>query len=290
MIRTFYFATYLMSQSYFINSLPEGFVFVQDVDPGIKESIRYSTNENFLGQPFVAYKNGASAILTLKAAQALSKVQKFLRGAGAGYSLVIYDAYRPMADVEFFSEMMKDEPNNDQKAKYYPFIDKHRIFAQGFLSPRSSHSRGSTVDLTLIERDKQVKAVHARDRILSDGRKIFYLDDNTVDMGSSFDLFDDASYINSSLVDPNARNMRNFLRQSMEKHGFVGYDKIWWHYTLRDEPYPNTYYDFAIEVRNATASPNGANGRKPSVAITNLSTTIAVLYIIAVIHRKLMYI
>lgn len=163
-----------MAQS--ADSVPDGFVFVRDIEPSIIESLRYATNENFIGYPLLGYKPDSSAILTKKAAENLAKVQKYL--LEKGYSLVIYDAYRPDKTVKQFGEWVRNEQTSGEQSKYYPFLQKSDLMTKGYLSSTSGHSRGSTVDLTIIELGKAVKPVEPQERQLADGRVILYLGNN----------------------------------------------------------------------------------------------------------------
>ena len=125
------------------------------------------------------------------------------------------------------------------------------MFELGYVAKRSGHSRGSTIDLTLIKQDQQLHDIKEEKRTLLDGYTITFLDDGTVDMGSSFDLFDVASHFENNLVTEEFKKLRTYLKNVMEKYGFKNLAEEWWHFTLKDEPYPATkddsYFDFAIE-------------------------------------------
>lgn len=223
---------------------PTNFVFLTDIDPTIIEHSRYFTSENFLGRPVIGY-NGPRISCTREAALALKSAQaEFLKD---GYRLVVYDGYRPQRAVNEFVKWSLDK--NDQVAKhlYYPTINKAHAFKLGYIAKKSGHSRGSTFDLTLIPIGQKLQDIKVTSRELLNGEVIPFLDDNTVDMGSSFDLFHQVSNHDSLLVTPKQHEMRNFLRSVMKKHGFKEYKGEWWHYTLEHEPYPNTYFDYVIE-------------------------------------------
>lgn len=166
-----------------------------------------------------------------------------------GYSLVVYDGYRSQTAVNHFIEWAQTS-DESQKHLYYPTIDKKAVFPPGYVSKKSGYSRGSTVDFSIIKLNEKLYDVEITERRLSDGSKIQFLDDGTIDMGSSFDLLHPASHYDSQLIQPEYLLMRNFLKKVMEDHGFRRYDKEWWHYTLEDEPYPDTYFDFPIEENN----------------------------------------
>ena len=147
---------------------------------------------------------------------------------------------------------MKSENVNDQlkKDRYYPRINKADVFQLGYVARRSGHSRGSTIDLTLIKIDERLHEVEAVDRILTDGYSVKFLDDGTLDMGSSFDLFDHASHYENGLIENECKQLRTYLKVAMEKHGFNNYAEEWWHFTLMNEPFPadqeSSYFDFEV--------------------------------------------
>lgn len=223
--------------------LPLNFVYLKDIDPTIIQSVRYATKNNFVGQVINSY-NIAEVILTRVAAEALKDVQTYIKTEG--YSLVVYDGYRPQTAVNHFINWSQSF-NESHKDLYYPTIDKQAVFSLGYVAKKSGHSRGSTVDLSIVKLDEKLHDIEISEKTLSDGSKIQFLDDGTVDMGSSFDLLHPASHHNSQLITEEYLTRRNFLKKAMEDHGFRSYDKEWWHYTLNNEPYPDTYFDFPIE-------------------------------------------
>ncbi len=224
--------------------LPQDFVYVKDINPSIIESLRYYSKENFIGIQIDGYKANR-VILTKQAAEALSNVQQEL--LKQGYSLVVYDAYRPQRAVDMFITWSQDLNDQVEKSKYYPRVDKSEVFQLGYVTKKSGHTRGSTVDLTIIKLNSVPHEVQIEKRYLTDGSQILFLNDGTIDMGSSFDLFDEASHHDTALVKPEFLKMRDYLREIMKKNGFYEYKKEWWHYTLKDEPFPNTYFDFDVE-------------------------------------------
>lgn len=225
------------------STLPEGFVFLSDVDPTIIENVRYATDENFLGRVVPGY-NTKRIVVTKAAANALKAAHEDLKKQG--YTLVVYDAYRPQRSVDAFVKWAEDMNDLAVKSKYYPTIDKKDLFKLDYIAAKSSHTRGSTFDLTIIKTGHALKNINQSQRTLISGETIPFLDDNTIDMGSSFDLFHPASHHDSPLVDKKYTQMRNVLRDMMKKHGFKEYKEEWWHYTLMNEPYPDTYFDFVI--------------------------------------------
>jgi D-alanyl-D-alanine dipeptidase len=222
--------------------LPKGFVFLTEVDPSILESVRYYGSENFMGRPVPGYALNR-IVLTEQAALALQQVNTSLKKQG--YKLVVYDAYRPQTAVNAFIDWSKHPEDRIAKALYYPTLQKNEIFEEGYISPRSQHTRGSTVDLTLIRVNQALKPIHLEKRTLSNHEVIPFLDDNTVDMGASFDLFHRVSHHQSILITPEQQAHRDLLRKEMEKAGFQAYDTEWWHYLLKNEPFPETYFDFS---------------------------------------------
>jgi D-alanyl-D-alanine dipeptidase len=222
-------------------AIPEGFVYLDELDKTIQNSIRYFSTENFIGTRVDGYKI-ARIVITKQAAQALSKVQKEL--LKDGYSIVVYDAYRPQKAVNHFMRWSEDLNDQAMKAKYYPSIDKKNVFALGYVSKKSGHSRGSTIDLSILKIGAKLKTPTFR---LRGAKALPFLDDGTIDMGSSWDFFGEASHHNSPKVAYEYTTQRNYLRTKMEKQGFRAYDQEWWHYTLNNEPFPDTYFDFDIE-------------------------------------------
>ncbi len=225
----------------------KGFVYLHDIDPTIQTSLRYFSNENFVGERVEGYKKNV-VIMTKQAAEALKKVQAAV--GKDGYSLVVYDAYRPQRGVNHFMKWSKNS-SQAKKVGYYPRVDKTRVFELGYVAEKSGHSRGSTVDLTLIKKGHKLYPVKEIKRKLLDGFEITVLDDGTVDMGSHFDLFDLASHHENKLIDLKFKKLRAYLRAKMEEHGFKIINEEWWHFTLKNEPYPLTrdtsYFDFVVE-------------------------------------------
>jgi D-alanyl-D-alanine dipeptidase len=229
--------------------LPPSFVYLHDIDPSIRLSLRYFSTENFAGQIIDGYRSN-KAVMTKEAAIALSNAQKqFMED---GYCMVLYDSYRPQTAVNSFMRWSQDLSAEGQKNKdrYYPRVDKTKVFDLGYIAARSGHSRGSTVDITLIEVNKTLSdnpAFSARHLPAPNEHISFpFIDDNTVDMGSSFDLFDEISHHDSLLISAEHLERRNYLRRVMEANFFFGDDQEWWHYTLHNEPHQDTYFDFIV--------------------------------------------
>ncbi len=223
-------------------TMPGDFVYLSDVDPTITQNLRYHTANNFMGRQVPGYA-ADRIVCTRRAAEQLKLANDYLKTQG--YQFVIYDAYRPLRAVAAFRSWAEDTDDIVTKPYFYPTHDKADLFRLGYIAERfSGHSRGSTFDLTLIATNTPLQPVNVTQRLLKDGTQIAYLDDHTVDMGSSFDLLQEASHHDSPLVAQGYLAWRNYLRAVMRRYGFNDYAKEWWHYTLADEPYPNTYFDF----------------------------------------------
>jgi len=205
--------------------LPKGFVYLSEVDPTIMQQMFYASDFNFMGRKADGY-NKPVAILTIEAANALKSVQDEVREDGL--TLKVIDAYRPQRAVEDFWKWANDFEDIKMKDIFYPnYEDKTKLFEDGYIARSSSHSRGSTVDLTLIKECG-----------------------DELDMGSQIDMLDAISNTVSSLVTEQQQQNRNYLKDMMERHGFDNYSKEWWHFTLLDEPFsrnPEDHFDFPVE-------------------------------------------
>ena len=199
----------------------EGFVYVDDIIPDVVVELRYHSHDNFLGRPVNGYLS-SRCIMTREAAEALGRVQLDLKRFGLGVK--IFDAYRPGRAVDCFVRWARDFSDTKMKAHYYPHVAKKDLFKEGYIALESSHSRGSTVDLTIVAR----------------GRGGNFKE---LDMGSGFDFFGPVSWPSDLSVTPVQRAHRMLLQKVMVEHGFVHYQKEWWHFTLKNEPFPNTYFD-----------------------------------------------
>jgi len=205
-----------------VNALPNGFVYLEEIIPAAHYNLRYYGENNFIGKRIDGYIV-PHAIMSLKGAQALKKVSDEL--GKKGYRLLILDAYRPQKAVNHFVSWSQDPKDIMMKKYYYPLLDKSNLFKLGFIATKSGHSRGSTVDLSLIHK--------------STGK--------VVDMGSSYDFFGDISKHGTKLISKQQTGNRNLLKNAMIKYGFKAYSKEWWHYTLINEPFPKKYFDFNVE-------------------------------------------
>lgn len=205
--------------------LPAGFVYLTDIDPSIELDIRYAQSHNFIGTRIDGYVKPV-AIITRETAEALKQVQGDLQRFGL--SLKVYDAYRPQRAVDHFVRWAKDCLDQRMKSEFYPNVAKTELFREQYIAAKSGHSRGSTIDITLIYRN-------------SDGSS------QELDMGTPFDSFDPGSWPNNLGVNPEQRAHRMLLQTLMTQHGFKPYPKEWWHFTLVNEPFPETYFNFVVE-------------------------------------------
>jgi D-alanyl-D-alanine dipeptidase len=201
--------------------LPSGFVDAAAVVDGLAVDMRYFSNNNFVGERIDGYEH-ARCVLSAQAAFALAAAQKNLAARGLG--LKVFDCYRPQRAVAHFVRWAQKVDDVRRKSQFYPDVDKRDLFKDGYISERSGHSRGSTVDLTLVRR--------------ADGREL--------DMGSPFDFFSPKSSPTDRGVSPEAQRNHALLAEAMTAGGFRPYDKEWWHFTLANEPFPETYFDFPV--------------------------------------------
>ncbi len=200
------------------------FVILSEAVPDVILEVRYYSTYNFVGKRVNGYEQPI-VLITKEAAAALQQVSDAVKADG--YRLKIYDAYRPQCAVSHFVEWAKVIDDTITKAYFYPQLDKSVLFDQGYIAAKSGHSRGSTVDLTLFDMQK--------------GRD--------VDMGGTFDYFGILSHpsYTSGLTNTQIAN-RNYLRQKMLSAGFKPIETEWWHFTLVNEPYPDTYFNFPVNV------------------------------------------
>jgi D-alanyl-D-alanine dipeptidase len=204
-----------------IERRPDTFIDAASVAPGLLVEARYATAHNFVGMPIEGYDRPI-CYLTKPAAAALALVVKDLETKEL--TLKTYDCYRPERAVAHFVRWARNFGDLKMKAEFYPHVDKSTLFRDGYIAARSGHSRGSTVDLTLARR--------------ADGEPL--------DMGTPFDFFSPRSWPSDHHVSAEAQANRALLAQAMARRGFRPYDKEWWHFTLRHEPYPETYFDFPV--------------------------------------------
>ncbi len=201
---------------------PDAFVALRSVIPNLVVELRYLGSNNFLGRPVEGYE-GNIVYMTELAARALKAVQEDLASEGLG--LKVFDAYRPQRAVDDFVQWAADSTDIVMKQQYYPSLNKDELFPQGYIAERSGHSRGSTVDLTLVR--------------LADSQEL--------DMGSPYDFFDPVSWPSDTSITAQQQANRLKLREAMLANGFRPLDTEWWHFTLESEPYTDVYFDFPVE-------------------------------------------
>ena len=203
---------------------PSGFVLLSDYVPQAIQEIRYFSTYNFVGDRVDGYEEPC-AIVTPEAARALKSASNELNVYG--YRFKVFDAYRPTSAVKHFVFWALEDTDIRMKPYFYPNVDKEDTIALGYIAKQSSHSRGSTIDLTLLD--------------MATGKE--------VDMGTPFDFFDEASHPDSTQVTDEQHENRMLLQRVMMRNGFVPYECEWWHFTLEDEPYPDTYFSFPVSSR-----------------------------------------
>jgi len=225
--------------------LPQGFIYLEEVDSTILQEIRYAGSHNVIGRPIDGYE-APRCITTIEVAEALKAVQAEL--TPLNLTLKVYDTYRPLRASADFLKWSLDPHDQKMRAEFYPNIDKSRVFELGYLALRSQHNRGCAVDLTLVPLPVPPQSTYKPGDILVDSRlpKGQRFNDNSIEMGTGFDCFDPlASTLHPSISDE-VRSNRMLLKNLMEKHGFKNYEKEWWHYALIDEPFPDIYFDFPV--------------------------------------------
>ena len=200
---------------------PPGFVDAATVVPNLVVDMRYLGPDNFVGRPIDGYEKPI-CYLTRESALALAAVARDLEAQGL--AIKAFDCYRPVRAVAHFARWARDLRDEARKAEFYPQVDKRHLFRDGYIAARSGHSRGSTIDMTLVGRNG--------------GKEL--------DMGTPFDFFSPRSAPSDKSVSPQAQSNRRLLADAMRRRGFAPYSKEWWHFTLRREPYPNTFFDFPV--------------------------------------------
>lgn len=229
---------------------PADFVALRDVDASILQDMRYATAHNFIGSPVAGYL-APECILTRPAAEALARAQRdFLE---QGYTLKVYDCYRPQRAVDEFVSWATDLADQRMKTEFYPRVDKSVLFADGYIAERSGHSRGSTLDVTLVALPAADTPPYIDGQPLVDcaAPQAIRFPDNSVDMGTGFDCFDTLAHTLDLRITGDQAKNRLLLGEGLERQGFVNYDKEWWHFTYKPdgvgEPYPESYFDFPVE-------------------------------------------
>jgi len=202
-------------------TLNSDFVFLDEILRGVRWDSKYATWDNFTGKPVDGYEVNR-IVVSYALADALRKAKE--RASALGYGLLIWDGYRPQRAVNCFLHWAAQPEDGRTKENYYPNIDRSEMISKGYVASKSGHSRGCSVDLTLY-------------RLGTNG---------LVPMGSSFDFMDERSHHTSEVIPSDEAENRQLLRSIMEYSGFEPFVYEWWHYALKNEPYPNSYFDFPI--------------------------------------------
>ena len=211
----------LLNYTFINNKLEKGFVYLKDIDSSIIVDLKYNSKKNFTGK-FVDGYHANTAILTKESALALSRAQDDFHRLG--YSLILFDAYRPQRAVDFFLQWSMNLNDTINKRTYYPNIKKSELFKLGYIADKSGHSRGSTVDVSLVK--------------MSTNKEL--------DMGTVYDYFGVESHTFYSNLSKKQKSNRLLLYEVMSNNGFKNYQKEWWHYTLKNEPFQK-YFNFLVK-------------------------------------------
>ncbi|MEU9706195.1 M15 family metallopeptidase [Streptomyces sp. NPDC047981] len=228
---------------------PKEFVALSAVDRTILQEMRYTTVHNFVGERVDGYRQPL-CILTRPAADALHRAQVRLRARG--YTLKVYDCYRPQRAVDHFVRWAKDLDDERMKKEFYPLVDKSRLFEDGYIAEKSGHSRGSTVDVTIV----RLPALPTRPYVPGEPLVECFqpqaerFPDNSVDMGTGFDCFDTLSHTDDPRIQGAQRANRQLLKETLAAEGFVNLPEEWWHFTFKPEPFPSTFFDFPVARRS----------------------------------------
>jgi len=203
-------------------SIPSEFIDVSEVIPDLDVELRYFTSHNFVGDTIDGYHDNR-LFLTKATSKQLKLVQDELQKQNL--CLKVFDGYRPQQAVNHFVRWARDVNDTLMKSEFYPKVDKRNLFKEGYIASKSGHSRGSTVDLTITDGSTGIP----------------------LDMGSAYDFFGQRSWVDYSAISEKQKANRMLLQSIMQKHNFRNYPKEWWHFTLKNEPFPDTYFDFPVE-------------------------------------------
>ncbi|MFI1016940.1 M15 family metallopeptidase [Streptomyces sp. NPDC020965] len=232
---------------------PREFVALRSVDPTILQEMRYTTAHTFLGVRVDGYQEPV-CLLTRSAADALHRAQRRL--LRQGYSLKVYDCYRPQRAVDQFVRWGKDLADQSMKGEFYPRVAKSALFAAGYIAERSGHSRGSTVDLTIVSLPARTTRAYVPGEPLvpCHAPEAARFPDSSMDMGTGYDCLDPLSHTDHPEVRGRQRAHRQLLMGALAAVGFVNLPAEWWHFTYRPEPFPDTFFDFPV-TRRSLAGP-----------------------------------
>jgi D-alanyl-D-alanine dipeptidase len=225
---------------------PADFVDLKAVAPSVALEIRYAGYHNFVGHPVPGYVLG-KCLLTRPAAEAIARVQRQL--SDFGFSLKLYDCYRPQRAVDYFVKWARDPSDAAMKREFYPQVGKADLLREGYVASPSSHSRGSTVDLTIVPLPIPAQVPYTPGLSLAScyAPSAVRFVDASLDMGTGYDCFDPQAHIHAPGLSAAQRANRMLLATLMDTAEFAAYPYEWWHFTLRNEPYPATCFDFPVK-------------------------------------------
>jgi len=229
---------------------PHGFHDVTALEPSIQVEMRYATTWNFIGRKIQGY-DANKCYLSKQAAEALALVQRDLKAKQLG--LLALDCYRPKRAVAEFVRWTNDPKDEQMKEIYYPDEKKADLISRGYIADKSGHSRGSTIDLTVINLKASAKhqdrwpVLRFKEENVDCRKQASITSTSQLDMGTMFDCFSVLANTHAPEITPAAKKNRKILLDAMEKRGFSNYEKEWWHFTLKDEPFKDTYFDTPID-------------------------------------------
>ena len=228
-----------------VNNRPQDFVNIQQIIPQVQTDIRYYSNHNFVGRKINGYQQ-AVCLLTKSAAKALKLAESQLLTMGLTFK--IYDCYRPQTAVYDFALWATQIANTTMRNEFYPTVDKKDLFSAGYIAYQSGHSRGSTLDLTIVPLNSKIPVYNPKLKYASCTAPQQYRSvDNSLDFGTGFDCFSPLAHPDYQQLAPQIKANRLLLQTVMKNAGFKPLDTEWWHFTLVNEPYPDTYFDFPVK-------------------------------------------
>ncbi|MCE3268774.1 MAG: D-alanyl-D-alanine dipeptidase [Burkholderiales bacterium] len=231
-----------------VESSPKTFINLKQFIPQVQTDIRYYGQHNFVGRPVKGYEQPV-CLLTKPAAIALKAAEKKLLGMGLTFK--VYDCYRPQRAVNDFVNWATEINNIAMKTEFYPTIDKKNLFSDNYIAYKSGHSRGSTIDLTVVPINSKIPAYNPKIKQVPCTAPVQQRSpDNSLDFGTGFDCFSPISHPDYQRLSPQIKANRELLKTIMKRAGFRVLDTEWWHFTLINEPYPNTYFDFPVKNIN----------------------------------------
>lgn len=228
-----------------VKNRPADFVDIKEVIPQVQTDMRYFSKHNFVGEKIPGYKKPV-CLLTKHAANALKTVVEQL--VPMGLTLKVYDCYRPQIAVDAFKRWALQLHDIRMRTEFYPHVDKQNLFKDGYIAANSGHSRGSTVDLTIVPLNSKIPPYMPKVRQVSClSSQNMRAPDNSLDFGTGYDCFSPAAHPDYQNLSTQSKANRILLQILMKQAGFKPLDTEWWHFTLIDEPYPTTYFDFPVE-------------------------------------------